>query len=371
MKFLIPQVSLSKIVNLGQSVADKRNTMPILYNFKLEVFDGLLKIIASDLEVTLVQQINVSEAQNGAIAVNAKTFTEGINELPEGLVSIQVIDRNRLLVECESTSLKFVGYSANEYPTPPGIDLFTSSLIDGKRFEQMLRKTIFAASVDETRFNLNAVCMVSLKDENSLKMVATDGYRLAVAIQNIEDLQILEQILVPRKGIIELRKLLGDEINKKDIKIGVTKEFLILETPDAKLAIRLIDSEFPEYQQAIPQGQCELVVVDATLFSNALRRVSLVITDKGKGAKFHFEGNTLLLSASSAELGDAEDEVPINYSGAPLTIGFNARYLSDLVQAYGETGPLHIELRGPFAATKFFSPDDQNAFGIVMPMRID
>ncbi len=377
MDLSISKAELSKALFITESIVEKRTTMPILSNVLLSAADGKLKISATDLEVTALATVPAKVKASGSITVNAKVFADIVRELPDSEVTLKLGEADRLEVVSKGSRLKMVGVSAEEFPSLPGVSFEARCKISSYQLLEMINKTVYAVSLDETRFNLNGVCFELIGDgkgkgkkgAKALRFVATDGHRLAMITRPIDDLDFEERVIVPRKGLSEIRKLIsGDE----DIQVGIDVRdgFLILETAAAKVSMRLIDGEFPDYNQVLPKQAGTIVTLEIGEFSQALRRVALMVSDKGKCVRMDFASNTLRISSSSPELGEAIEELHVKYSGKPLSVGFNAKYILDIAASIEEGRKLNLELNGELGPGKFFAEGDDSYIGIVMPMRL-
>ena len=375
MKVKIQKSELSKALHLLQSIVEKKTTMPILSNFLLTAVDNGLRLAATDLEITAVSLVPAKVDGRGSTTINARIFSEIVRELPDGELSLHLSDNERLEIKTGRSSLKMVGVSAEEYPTLQGVDLQAKGRVAAPQLVEMINRTIYAVSQDETRFNLSGVCFEPLvekagkKTNSSLRLVATDGHRLAMITRPLEDIAVTQKVIVPRKGLTEVRKLL-EEVGDSVVGIDLKEGFLKIETPNSQLSVRLIDAEFPDYTQVIPQEKGVRATIDSELLAQALRRVALMVTDKAKCVKLDFAKGVLRISSSSPELGEAKEELEIDYSGEPLSIGFNARYMLDIINAFGEKRQVCLDLFGTSGPGRFSSAGDESALAIVMPMRL-
>ncbi len=376
MNLTIPKSELSRGLYMTQSIVEKRTTMPILVNLLLTASNEGLTISATDLEITAVARLNASVKTRGSTTVNAKILGDIVKELPEGDVKLEVTDGDRLEITAGKSKFKVIGTSSEEYPGLPGINFEIEGRINAKLLTEMINKTIYAVSHDETRYNLGGVCFDtgdaaknSKKKATELRMVATDGHRLAIITRPVENVPAIEKVIVPRKGLLEIRKLL-DSAEDADIGLDVREGFLAVESKDCKMSVRLIDGEFPDYNQVIPQKKGVVAAVPAAEFAAALRRAVLMVTDKNKCVRLDFSQDSLSILSSSPELGESKEELSLQYAGKPLTIGFNARYVLEFAASIGEERELQIELHGETGPGKFLSEDDESYIGIVMPMRL-
>jgi len=386
MEITISKTELSKLLHVTLAIAEKKSTMPILGNILLAAEDKSFKVTASDLEITAIASSTASVKKQGSITVSAKVFGDLVRELPDGDITIKAVDRDRVEVNAGSSKLKIVGVGAEEYPVPPGLSLKTKSKLSAPTLIEMINKTLYAVSLDEGRYNMNGICVEITKSGKSsvLGMVATDGHRLSLISRPLEGVEFtglslkgsgktgagVDHVIVPRKGIAEVRKAL-ETVGDIPVGVDVSEGFLVVEGPAWKLVVRLLDSEFPNYEQVLPKKDGNKITVLSTHLAHALKRVSLVVSDKNKGVRFDFFKNLVRISSSSPELGEAQEEVEVQHKGSDFSVGFNARYIIDVLSTIGENQPFVMELNGETGPGKFYAESDESCFGIVMPLRLD
>ncbi len=386
MEITISKTELSKLLHVTLAIAEKKSTMPILGNILLAAEDKSFKVTASDLEITAIASSTASVKKSGSITVSAKVFGDLVRELPDTEVTIRSVDRDRIEVVAGSSKMKIVGIGADEYPVPPGLALKTKCKLPASTLTEMINKTLYAVSLDEGRYNMNGVCLEISKEAKStgIRMVATDGHRLALINRPLEGVAFtglslkgtaktnssVDHVIVPRKGIAEVRKAL-ETVGDVPVGVDVSEGFLVVEGPAWKLVVRLLDSEFPNYEQVLPKQDGSRITVLSTQLAHALKRVSLVVSDKNKGVRFDFFTNLVRISSSSPELGEAQEELEIQYKGKDFSVGFNARYIIDVLSTIGENQPFVLELNGESGPGKFYAESDESCFGIVMPLRLD
>jgi DNA polymerase III subunit beta len=371
MDVTLPKSALAQLLTLTQSAVSKKTTMPILANVLLSCSGKQLRISASDLEITAQAAAAAMVNSAGSTTVNAKIFGDIVRELPDADVNLKVTENERLEISCKSSRLRVIGVSAEEYPSLPALSLDVRGRVQVAQLTEMISKTLYAVSQDETRFNLNGVCFEVFGDAKSknLRMVSTDGHRLAVITRPAEGLSFSGRAIVPRRGLAEVKRIIDDG-NDRDVGIDVQEGFLLVERGETKLSIRLIDGEFPNYEQVIPKDRGKIAAISSSELAQALRRVVVMVSDKSKCVKTEFQKDQLRISSSSPELGDAVEELPIKYEGKPLSIGFNALYLMDIANSLTENQSLSIELINELSPGRFFAEGDESYFGIVMPMRL-
>jgi DNA polymerase III subunit beta len=371
MNITVNRAELQRVLTVTQNIVEKRTTMPILANVLLKATSGHLHVSATDLEVTAITKTVAKVEEQGSLTVNAKVLHDIVRELVDEQVTLLCLEGDRLEITTGSSRLRINGVSAEEYPGLPGMSIGTQTYLPASEMLHMVNRTLYAVSLDETRFNLNGVCFEKIFEEGKdvLRLTATDGHRLAIVSRPIGQFNLTEPVIVPRKGLVEVKKLLDGQL---DALVGmvISEGFFVVETTDTKVSMRLIDGEFPDYRQVVPRPSEIKAIVPVTPFVQALRRVSLLVTDKGKCVTMSFSQDLLKISSSSPELGEAVEQFPIEFQGDPLTTGFNARYLLDIANAAGTSETLVIELNGPLGAGKFYPQSDESAIAVVMPMRL-
>jgi DNA polymerase-3 subunit beta len=278
---------------------------------------------------------------------------------------------NRIELVSGKSHSKIIGVSSDEYPSLPGIGIEAKGRVNAAELANMINDTLYAVSTEETRFNLNGVCFSSSKNgnENLLKLVATDGHRLAIVSRPVKSFQVKDPVIVPRKSLNEARKVL-DEVGNLEVAVAIEEGFFVVDTGKTKISMRLVDSEFPDYKQVLPKDKGTTATVSSLELNQALKRVALMATDKNKCVRMDFSPGVLRISSSSSELGEATETLDVDYEGEVLSIGFNARYLSDFAHSLGEDKRMCIELHGVLGPGKFYAEGDESYFGIIMPMRL-
>jgi DNA polymerase-3 subunit beta len=234
----------------------------------------------------------------------------------------------------------------------------------------MIEQTMYAASVDETRYNLNGVYFERLADSDKTRMVATDGHRLAIVDRALgSNLDGLDTgVIIPRKGLAELKRLL-DEEDTDEFEMGFDGNSSLVRKGDVTLVMRLIEGEFPNYRQVIPKEANIHLTLPVESLSRALRRVALLSAERSRAIKLELTTGQLCLSSNNPDVGDAREELDVDYAGDPLSIAFNARYLMDALTAV-KAKEVRIDLRDESSPTQLRPTDDDDALAVVMPMRV-
>jgi DNA polymerase III subunit beta len=370
MDVVLSKAQLLLAVALPQNLAQKKAAMPVLANLLLSAEKNAFHILGSDLEVSTICVSQAAVRREGAIAVDGKIFGSLVRQLPEGDVHLRVVPGDRLEITAQRSVLKLPGVSASTFPKAPGMEYETSGKISASQLAKMLDQTLYATSQDETRFNLNGVFFQTngFEEEGELVLVSTDGYRLAHATCLIKGFKFKNPIIVPRRGLTELRKALEFD-GESDVGIGVEKSFLIVETSQSKLSLRLIDGEYPDYRQVLPSRTESEAIVTTELLVNALRRSLLVVHSDEKCSFLTFSDGLLKIRSESAERGEVDEELEVEYSGESLRIGFSPEFLLDALQAYANSSLLRIQLSGLMGPAVISAKDDEKSFSVVMPMR--
>ena len=374
MKLSITKAELIRGLSRIQAIVEKRNSMPILANVLLEARGqgeaGELELAATDLEVGIrgVHAANVSET--GALTISAKKLFEITRELPDEVIQLESTPNAYLAVRCARAEFTLAGTAAEEYPTLPTFTPEKMVPVQALILSQMIERTIYAASVDETRYNLNGVYFEVLKDTGKLRMVATDGHRLACVDRLVGDdtAALASGVIIPRKGLAELKRLL-DEDGVDEINLAFEGNNGLAKRGNVTLVMRLIEGEFPNYQQVIPESLEHQLVLAADPLLHALRRVSLLSSERSRAVTLELSNGKLTITSSNPDLGDAREELDIDYAGDTISIGFNSKYL---IEALGVSGAKEVRfgLQDDLSPTQLVPTDDEDTLAVVMPMRI-
>lgn len=373
--FSTSKAELHRIISLIQNIVSKKGTMPIMANFLLSASKNELRIFASDLDVTALATLPCEVLAEGSTCVKGSMFGEVVRELPEGAVEVQVTSNQRVEVTAGAARLKLNGVSASEFPTLHGIGLPLRGRIVAQQLSEMISKTIYAVSHDEARFHLNGLCFEVVPGGidgvgAELRAVALDGHRLATVSRRCSPPSVSEQVIVPRKGLTELRRVL-DEDPASEVEFDMVEGFFAVRTRQIELAMRLIDGEFPRYRKLFHPTPGSLIAVDGKDLVRALRRVSLLAADSWKCVRFDVSRDRLRLSTWSRDLGEAYEELDIDYNDKAFSVGYNVKYMIDLIGALGEDQELRLELYGGTFPGKFYGSSDPTAFAVLMPMRLE
>ena len=374
MKLSIGKHELQRGLSRIQAIVEKRNTMPILANVLLEASvdgdAGALAFAATDLEVGIWASHPAEISKPGGITVSAKKLYEIVRELPEELVHLEAASNFYLTLRCARAEFSLAGTAPEEYPDRPVVSPGRMALVQGAVLGDMIARTMYAASVDETRYNLNGVFLERLTDRDSIRMVATDGHRLACVDRELGGAfeGLSTGVIIPRKALAEIKRLV-DEEDTDEVEIGFEGNHGLVRKGSVTLTMRLIEGEFPNYRQVIPEQTNHHLVVPTELLGHALRRVALLSAERGRAVKFDLSEGSLALSANNPDLGEAREEIDVDYAGETLSIAFNARYLMDALSALA-TKEARMGFQDSLSPAQLVPSDDPDALAVVMPMRV-
>jgi DNA polymerase-3 subunit beta len=374
MKLSIPQNELQKGLTRIQSIVEKRNTMPILANVLLEAIEGpdtgSLSLAATDLEVGIRGTHTAEVSVAGAITASAKKLYEIVRELPDEPVHITVSANSYIEIRCARAQFSLAGSAAEEYPSLPSFSPDHTATIQAVLLSDMIEKTMYAACTDETRYNLNGVYLEVLPEVEKLRMVATDGHRLAYVdrMLGINLPGLSTGVIIPRKGLTELKRLV-DEDDSDELEIAFEGSNGLAQKGNVTLVMRLIEGEFPKYQQVIPREITHQLIINADQLTQALRRVVLLSAERSHAVKFDLQEGRLSLSSNNPDLGEAREDLDIDSTEVDLSIAFNARYLLDALGAI-HAKEVRLGFQDSLSPARIIPTDDDDTLAVVMPMRV-
>ena len=371
MRSTIERATLLKSLSHVQSVVERRNTIPILSNVLIEADEsGAIKLTATDLDLQIVETFAAEVETAGATTVSAHTLYEIARKLPEGSqVQLHAAD-GRMAVNAGRARFSLATLPRDDFPMIAEGDLPTSFELPAASLIQIIDKTRFAISTEETRYYLNGIFLhVAEDDVPVLKAAATDGHRLArVTLPRPAGADGMPDIIVPRKCVGEIRKLL-DESGDANVQIDLSASKIRFTLDNAILTSKLIDGTFPDYSRVIPTGNDKLLKIDPKAFSQGVDRVATIATEKTRAVKMALDKDKITLSVTSPENGTAAEEVPAEYKSDGFEIGFNAGYLMDIL-AEIESDSVELHLADGSAPTLIRENDKSPALYVLMPMRV-
>jgi DNA polymerase III subunit beta len=379
MKATIERAKLLRCLSHVQSVVERRNTIPILSNVLIEAgAEGMVRITATDLDLQVVESVDAASVESaGAITVSAHLLFDIARKLPDGSqVSLETAD-NRMTVKAGRSRFQLPTLPRDDFPVIVEGDLPTQFELPARQFADLIDRTRFAISTEETRYYLNGI-FLHVADEDAsnggpvLKAAATDGHRLArFTLARPDGADGMPDVIVPRKAVGELRKLLEEALDGNvQIELSASKiRFTLGGEGGVVLTSKLIDGTFPDYSRVIPTGNDKLLRLDPRSFYEGVDRVATIATEKTRAVKMGLEADKVTLSVTSPDNGTAAEEVPADYRSEGLEIGFNANYLKDILgQIDGDTVELHLADAG--APTLIRQDENSPALYVLMPMRV-
>ena len=370
MKATIERATLLKSLGHVQSVVERRNTIPILSNVLIDATsDGAIRLMATDLDLQVVENVQAAVEGPGATTVSAHTLHDIVRKLPEGSQVRLEAAEGKMLIQAGRARFNLQTLPRDDFPVIAEGELPVSFELPADTLKQIIDKTRFAISTEETRYYLNGIFWhVSDDPLPVLKAAATDGHRLArVTITRPDGAESMPDVIIPRKCIAELRKLL-DEVDGS-VGVSLSNSKIRFDLGQAILTSKLIDGTFPDYSRVIPTGNDKILKIDPRSFEEGVDRVSTIATEKTRAVKMALERDRITLSVTSPESGTASEEVPADYGADGLEIGFNARYLLDILdQIEGDTVEVH--LADAAAPTLLRENDKAAALYVLMPMRV-
>jgi DNA polymerase-3 subunit beta len=370
MEFTISREELQGALYLMQGVVERRTPIPILGNVLLSADNDGVTVAATDQQIGVRRRCAAKVKRKGSTTANGRMLHDIVRELPAGELHLRSFENHWIEIASGKSRFKVVGIDPQEFPAMPRIAKDAEKQVaelPAVALSEMIARTLFAVSVDETRVNLSGI-YVDRTEAGLLRMVATDGHRLAMVTRKIEGLQASNGVILPRKGVIELRRLLeeGDE----PIAIATKPPVVHASRGPVELSMRLVEGEFPDYRQVIPTALSRHVSVDLEALEGALRRVSLVSSEISHGVRLAAEAGSLKVSSINPDRGEAEEEIDAEVDGKPIVVGFNARYLLDVLNVLSPGSRVELNLGDELSPGLVKTADDPDFIYVVMPMRL-
>ena len=367
MQIVIERTHLAKAVAHVQAVTERRNTIPILGNVLLEADQGQLRLTATDMDVSMIEVVSCAVKVAGATTVPAGLFHDILSKLPEGLEVKLELDgeTGRLRLQAGRSNFSLSTLPREDFPAISDDTMPIQFEAKGSEFRDLIDKTRFAISKEGTRYYLTGIYLHTV--EGVLTAVATDGHRLAkVALPAPRGAEHLDGIIIPAKTVAEIRKLADSD---ETLDIGISPTRIQVTAGNIQLISKLIDGTYPDYVQVIPTANDTTLIVDRDAFMAAVDRVSLVVADRTRGVKIVVQAGSVTAQANSTESGAATEHVEGDYDGSPMELGFNSRYLLDILRELrGDT--VRFQLAESSKPTLVSDPTDSSALYVLMPMRV-
>jgi DNA polymerase-3 subunit beta len=377
MELTVPKKDLLRLVQRMQGVAERKSTMPVLSNVLLAV-DGpsALRVAATDLYLALIGRIPVEVSKGGSVAVSAKDLLERVKMMPDGPIHVATQDNAGTTLKAQGSARRYTlrGMPGDDFPPLPAPAEGAPTLaLEVAVLQELIAKTHFSISNDETRAHLNSALFEW--DGDVVRMVTTDGHRLSKMEVKVTGRQASATMLIPLKAIQELRRLCDDlaaeskEGGKAQLQITQSGSSAFFQGGGMSFAVRLVDAQFPPYTQVIPQQSEKIVRVPRGAFADALKAVSVAASERTGGVKLQLGQGTMRITTESPESGEGFDEIPIEFAGPTMTIGFNAKYFLDVLAALDEE-EVELGLGGELDPAVVRPAGPRQFLAVVMPMRI-
>jgi len=356
-------------LTLAQSIADRKGTMQVLGNILLRS-EGKEAVLcaATDLRVSVVSEVKALVVQEGGVSIEAKHLYEIVRNMPPGVISFKRSENNWVEIRGGNAHYQLVAMSDRDFPKLPEHEDLTFFEVDAAALGDMIAKTQFSISNDETRRHLSGIFLEW--EEKLARMVSTDGHRLSLVESRLGEGPALEKgVIVPRKGLLEMRRLLDTLDGPCDL--ALDGDNLVVRATDVLLTIKLVDAKFPPYKQVVPESSAKRVILSRSRFLGALKRVAIVSSTRNRGIHLELSPGKLRIRSDNPDLGEAHEDLEVAYDGEKLSIGFDSHYFVDILGEISEE-EVALELSGELdpGVIKPVGNEDQSYVGVIMPMRI-
>jgi DNA polymerase-3 subunit beta len=368
MRLTISRERLQEALTAVTASIPAKTTLPILANLLVETTERGIKVSGTDLDIAVSTEVQAEVEQSGAVTIPAKKLLEIARELPPSPVKIAVIGEQRITLECGRSRFKLLGLPRDEFPTFPSVSFDGSWRVKSGDLQKLISHTVFAVSTEESRPILNGVFWELKLDR--MAMVATNGHRLAKMDIGVEStLNATYDLIVPPKALEQVRRLFPAE---EELEIARGENHLGFRSPFTSVFTRLIEGPYPNYELVIPKDNDRIAIADKAALISALKRMSVVASDQTHRIRLSFNTGMLKFSVQTPDLGEAQDELPIRYTGDQLDIGFNASYLLEILR-YIPTDEVKLTFKSPERAATLEPEgwsDPAVYLCLVMPLRL-
>jgi len=375
MKVVLTRGDLLKGISTVQSAVASKNTMPILANVLLEAREKKLELVATDLDMGIRCSVQAEVVDKGSITINAKKLADIVRELPEASVDLEIDDNHKMIIVCQKSNFKVHGLPKDDFPILPEVKKDKFFKVKGSQLQEMIHKTIFAVSTDETRYVLNGVFFQA--EGGKIRMVATDGHRLAFIQKKLEGKADEKcNVIIPTKTLNELSKVISDVSKGKEdkeneviVEITATDNQIKFVVGGVEIVSRLIEGQFPNYEQVIPKESDKKLEASTADLAAATRRVAILTSEKSNSIRYQAKAGKLVISSKTPDMGEAKEEMDVNYKGEEISIAYNAKYVLDVLKNVG-TDAVNIELTQPLSPGILRPKGDSDYLCVIMPMRV-
>jgi DNA polymerase-3 subunit beta len=365
MEFRIQKAEFLRGLRLAQSIADRKSTMPMLANVLLRTQGkNKLLVAATDLNVSLSAELKSVNATEGGLTLGAKALHDIIVNMPGDEISLRKADNNWAEIKAGKVAYRLVGMPDRDFPKIPDHREASFVEVESTLLREMVDRTLFSVCNDETRFHLNGVLFESTG--SLARMVSTDGHRLSKVERKLEGgPQLSAGVIIPKKGVVEIKRILEGGAK---CKLAIKTPYVFTSTDEITLAVKLIDAQFPPYEQVIPKDHTRNVIIDRHLLLDALKRASLMSSET-RGVKFQIAPGSLVVSSDNPDIGEVREELDADYTGEAMSIGFNPKYVIELLGQMA-SDQVTLQLNGELDPGILRPLGGDDYLGVVMPMRI-
>jgi DNA polymerase-3 subunit beta len=377
MEFRIDKKNFLRGLLMVQTIIERRSTIPILSNTLIQADGDAITLAATDLETAMKGRFPASVVVPGQVSLPARKLFEIVRELPEAEIHLVKKENNWVTLTCEKSVFNLAGINPEEFPPLPELQEQDFHPFPLRELRQMIERTVFSASTEESRYNLNGVFFKALDIDNqpAVRMVATDGHRLSLVDKTGLGFSKLEAgVIISKKGLLEIKRLIGEDGQKEGdgeemVHLSLTDNNFVARKEGMIVLTRLIEGEFPDYESVIPTENDKKISLSRDRFIACLKRISTLATEKGEGLMFEVKKGSMVVSSSSQDLGDAREDLDVDYSGEDLAIGFNGRYLLDALSVI-DTDMVTFELKDNATAVIVRPVGQEGYLCLVMPMKL-
>ena len=364
MEVILDRDAFLKGLSMVQNIIEPRQTLPILANVLVQADGDLVHLTATDLEVGARVSVPARVPGKGSVTVSGRKIVEIVKELPAAALALKVGENSAVSIRCGGASYKLVGLASDYFPPVVPASPRAWLTLDAKMLRDMLGRTSFAISHDETRYALNGILFVV--QDSDLRLVATDGHRLAMARTTLPQAGEAVSGIVPRKAAMKIGRALGAG---EEVQVAITENQFVLQMPNFVMTARLIEGQFPNYDAVIPKAHPIKLLLNRGALTAAIRRVAVMADDRNRPVRFTLAPASLTLAASSHELGEAEEAMEVEYAGSEFSIAFNSRYVLDALSPIDGDQAV-LELKDALSPAVVRQTTDDGYRCVIMPMRI-
>lgn len=372
MEFKIKKETFLKALHKVQGIIETRKTMPILSNVFIEAHADGIDVTATDLEVGMKSSYAATVTKPGKVTISAKKIYEILKELPDSEIYFSTRENDWIDLRCGKAQFNIVGLSPDEFPYFPKTDDCTFIKLDSSILNSMVEKTAYAICHDETKYSLNGVFIKAAEKDGKivLKMVATDGHRLAITEREFDGIltkELQKGVIFPKKGIYEIKRITDDDPG--EVLLSFMDNSSIIRKGNTTMVMRLVDGDFPDYTRVLPVSNTKTAIINCSNFLHTLKRISILSSDKFKGIRLELQNGNMEISANNPELGEARESMEVKYGGENIAMRFNAKYFIDVLSVIEESD-VELNLKDELSPA-ILKPLNSNEFlSVIMPMHL-